>query len=184
MYPWGLEGDLLTNAKAYSCEIDSVEYCEFIRVICQVLCYRKSVVENLLEEFKRCYESFGQHSLEKLDQIYAENVVFIDPLHHIHGKRQLKAYLRNLCQNLSECRFEFAEEIVSDNRVCFKWQMHYRHLSIKNNQELVLPGMSLISFSDKIDSHEDYYDMGAMVYEHIPLVGSAINLIKSRMVKE
>ncbi|WHI49643.1 hypothetical protein P3339_14310 [Microbulbifer sp. MLAF003] len=39
----------------------------------------------------------------------------------------------------------------------------------------------MVRFSDKVFYHEDFYDMGAMVYEQVPLLGSLIRKIKSRL---
>jgi hypothetical protein len=49
---------------------------------------------------------------------------------------------------------------------------------------LKLTGVSIINFTDgRITSQEDFYDMGAMTYEHIPLLGGAIRVVKARMMK-
>ena len=138
----------------------------------------------LIEKLKLYYESFDQKSFDCLDEIYAKDAVFIDPLHRIKGVEALKAYFGETCENLTYCRFIFTEEIASEKSICLKWRMEYSHRAIKNNARLELIGTSILQFSDgKITSHEDFYDMGSMVYEHIPLLGGAIRLIKSRMTK-
>lgn len=135
-----------------------------------------------IAKLKHYYESFGQVSLDYLDEIYAKDVVFIDPLHQINGIEALKRYFSETCENLSYCRFIFIEEIASEQSVCLKWRMEYSHSAIKNNARLELVGTSILQFSEGlITSHEDFYDMGSMVYEHIPLLGGAIRMIKSRM---
>jgi ketosteroid isomerase-like protein len=136
-----------------------------------------------LDTFKQYYENFDQGTIDGLDDVYAEDVVFVDPLHVITGRNSLKEYFRSMCANLTECRFEFIDEVINGGNACFKWEMHYRHPSIKGNKPLKLAGASFIEYSDKIDSHEDYYDMGAMLYEHVPVLGSTIRIIKSRIAK-
>lgn len=41
-------------------------------------------------------------------------------------------------------------------------------------------------YSSQIDSrithHEDFYDMGAMIYQHVPVLGWAVKKINSRLV--
>lgn len=133
--------------------------------------------------FKQFYRHFDQHSLDMLEDIYAEDVTFSDPVHMIQGLGTLKSYFEGMCGNLSECRFEFIDEVIGDSNACFKWQMYYSHPSLKSNAPLKLMGTSFIEYSDKIDSHEDFYDMGAMLYEHLPILGSAVRLLKSRIQK-
>ncbi|MGH1439720.1 MAG: nuclear transport factor 2 family protein [Cellvibrionaceae bacterium] len=134
--------------------------------------------------FKRFYQQFDQHSLDLLGDIYSENVTFSDPVHMIQGLQVLKSYFEGMCGNLSHCRFEFIDEVVGENNACFKWEMHYSHPSLKSNAPLKLIGATFIEYSDKIDAHEDFYDMGAMLYEHLPVLGSAVRLVKSRIQKD
>lgn len=134
--------------------------------------------------FKQFYEQFDQASFHLLDDIYADSVTFSDPIHRIEGLPNLKAYFEHMCHNLSDCRFHFLSELISSSQACFKWEMHYQHPSLKSNAPLTLSGVTLITFSDKVESHEDFYDMGAMLYEHLPVMGGAIRFLKSRMIKE
>lgn len=138
----------------------------------------------LIVEFKQLYNTFDKDSLVSLGQLYSEDVTFADPLHVIQGLPALTQYFYAMCGNLTECRFEFIDEIVGQDSAFFKWHMHYRHPSIRANKLLTLTGATLIHFSDKIDRHEDFYDMGAMLYEHIPLIGSAIGFVKSRIIRK
>lgn len=140
-------------------------------------------MQSSLEAFKQYYNTFDQRSIDGLDDVYATDVVFVDPIHVISGRQNLKSYFVSMCGNLSECRFEFIDEVVNNGSACFKWEMHYRHPSIKGNKPLTLLGASFIKYSDKIDSHEDYYDVGAMLYEHVPVLGSAVRSLKSRIAK-
>jgi hypothetical protein len=137
-----------------------------------------------LTKLKQYYESFGQASFDNLEDIYADDVIFTDPLHKISGVVALKEYFKSICSNLTYCQFTFTDEIVDKKSACLKWQMEYSHESLKNNARLTLTGVSLIHFlDDKITLQEDFYDMGAMTYEHVPLLGSAIRVVKARITK-
>jgi ketosteroid isomerase-like protein len=137
-----------------------------------------------LTKLKQYYEAFDQASLKNLEHIYASDVVFVDPLHKINGVEALKKYFSGICSNLTYCQFTFTDEIVDETSACLKWQMEYSHASLKNNARLSLAGVSIVHFIDsKITSQEDFYDMGAMTYEHIPLLGSVIRVVKTRMIK-
>jgi ketosteroid isomerase-like protein len=131
--------------------------------------------------FKNFYQTFDIDQIEHISEIYAENVVFTDPLHTIHGAEALKDYFLSMCKNLTSCQFEFKNEIVGDGHASYQWIMHYQHPSIRKNKPLTLDGASFITFEDRIVSHVDFYDMGAMLYEHVPLLGGTIRAIKSRI---
>lgn len=138
-------------------------------------------MSDLLTSFTDFYRQFDQCSLDRLNDLYDEQVVFKDPLHTLQGRRTVQDYFDKLCQDLSRCRFEFTSEVHGNQAVFYRWNMHYQHPRLGGNKPLVLEGGSLIEFSDKITRHEDFYDMGAMLYEHVPVVGGAIRLLKRRL---
>ena len=44
-------------------------------------------------------------------------------------------------------------------------------------------GISHIEFSDRIDFHEDSYDLGEMLYDHVPVLGSGTRWLKRRLAQ-
>lgn len=138
---------------------------------------------SLIDSFKDLYKTFGKSSIENLRHVYSDDIVFTDPVHTIQGLNNLSSYFESISENLTECQFIFLDEVVGEHTAFFKWEMIYRHPSIKSNAELKIPGSTYIRFSDKIDIHDDFYDMGAMLYEHLPLIGGAVRLVKSRLKK-
>jgi hypothetical protein len=81
---------------------------------------------------------------------------------------------------LSECRIEYLDEIIGDRSAYVKWVMHYRHPRL-GNRLISVRGVSHLKFSDKIDFQEDFYDMGAMLYEQLPLLGNVTRWLKLRL---
>lgn len=135
----------------------------------------------VIDKMKQLYQSFDAKHLDKLESIYTQDVEFIDPIHHIHGVLGLKRYLRNQMANIDYCEFEYQSEMIGEDKAFIRWQMHYRHPRLAAGKLLSLPGMSEIHFSDKIFYQQDSYDVGQMLYEHIPVMGSLIQMIKKRV---
>jgi len=46
---------------------------------------------------------------------------------------------------------------------------------------IVVPGVSVIHFGEKVTAQRDYFDVGAMLYERLPLIGWLLRWVK-RMV--
>lgn len=149
----------------------------------------------LLEQLARCYQSFDPELLTRLESLYAPDVEFVDPLHRIEGLENLQHYFAGMMHNLAQCRFEFTQFLcvdgegasASDNdnedsgeAVAF-WTMHYSHPRLAGGRLLALSGNSHLRFRQKIYYHRDYFDAGAMLYEHLPLLGYAIKKVKQRM---
>lgn len=134
------------------------------------------------EQFRFLYQQQGSLDAAQLGSIYDDDIVFKDPIHAIHGLPALTAYFARMGENMNTCRFEFIDEIVTASQAHVTWNMRYSHKKIAGGKEQILRGMTLIKFNhDKITYHEDCYDVGAMVYEHLPLLGKATLLIKKRI---
>lgn len=145
------------------------------------------MTQSLAKQVTLLYERFDPALVQALDQIYHPDVVFEDPMHQINGLPALQRYFSGLVEGLEECRFEFSdvlEKPASDEQqaqAVLLWVMHYRHHKLRGGKLLSLAGSSHLRFSDRIVYHRDYFDAGAMLYEHVPVLGSAIRLLKKRM---
>ncbi|MFA0810219.1 nuclear transport factor 2 family protein [Microbulbifer epialgicus] len=135
----------------------------------------------LIKEVESYYGDFLVRDPAGLGKIYSDDIVFRDPLYRIEGLPALKAHFREMSRGLTQCRFRFEEASITRDSACLPWYMHYAHQSLKGGRPLCLRGCSLLRFSDKVFYHEDFYDMGAMVYEQVPLLGSLVRKIKSRL---
>ncbi|WP_052480846.1 nuclear transport factor 2 family protein [Gilvimarinus agarilyticus] len=136
----------------------------------------------LLSDFKRLYQQLDETSIARLDQVYASSVKFKDPVHDIEGVVALQDYLSAQAEGLSECRFEYLDELIADNNAYIKWVMRFRHEKL-GNRLIAVRGVSHLHFSDKIDFHEDVYDMGALLYDHIPVLGRLTRWLKVRLAR-
>ena len=61
--------------------------------------------------------------------------------------------------------------------------MHYAHRKIAKGKALSLAGATQIKFTHTISYHEDFYDLGAMVYQHIPIIGLGIHKLRQCMLR-
>jgi hypothetical protein len=135
----------------------------------------------IYERFRFVYQQ-QQLSPELLREIYADNIEFRDPVHEIHGLNKLIDYFDYMNANMNQCRFEFVDELVLPDKAHITWNMVFSHKRINGGKEQVLRGMSLLKFSDnKVHYHEDSYDIGAMVYENLPVLGLLTRWVKKKM---
>lgn len=136
-----------------------------------------------LEKLMDFYRDFSLESLSNLDDIYLDDVVFEDPIHRVEDLKKLKGYFTNTMQGLNYCNFEFTRHVSDERAACLEWKMIYAHRRLKKGNTLVLNGSSTIEFEgDKIKYQRDYYDMGEMIYEYIPLLGAVLRRLKNRLV--
>lgn len=135
----------------------------------------------LVERFKAFYENVEPQSLDTLCELYEPNLVFTDPVHAITGLDALQAYFEKAFSGVAYCRFEFHSALVVQSQASFEWTMHYAHPKISQGKNIDVRGASVIAFGEKIYSHQDYYDMGQMLYEQVPVLGHIVKSLKARV---
>lgn len=135
----------------------------------------------LLQNFKKIFNQLDAAKLHLLDEIYAPDVRFIDPVHELEGLPALRDYYRRLYEGVISCRFDFDDEIVQDGRAALVWTMHFEHTRFRRTGVMTLTGVSHLRFSERVDYHRDYFDMGAFIYERVPVLSGVIRAIKQRL---
>lgn len=139
-------------------------------------------MSSVIERFKACYASFSSESINQLDTIYAPEALFVDPIHKVAGLAQITAYFSDMCTNLVACRFIYLHQAVQGDCVFIQWNMVFQHQTLAAGQEITVPGVTRLKIDrDLIIEHEDFYDMGAMVYEKVPLLGRLIRWLRQRL---
>lgn len=137
-----------------------------------------------LSNFVTIYQQLATDNLHLLADIYHPQVIFIDPIHQVEGLDNLSHYFENLYQNLSTCSFEIEQVISDDLQASVYWKMVYQHAKLNKGQPVTVFGNSHIQGKDdKVVFHRDYLDVGAMLYEQLPIFGKLTKWLKSRAAK-
>lgn len=137
-----------------------------------------------LINFVENYKKLSIDNLVLLENIYHNDITFIDPLHEVQGFDNLKQYFYSLYNNLTSCSFNIENVFESNNEAAIYWSMLYQHPKLNAGKTVVVQGHSHIKgMNDKVIYHRDYLDAGAMLYEQLPIIGKIIQCIKSRAVK-
>lgn len=137
-------------------------------------------MSQLIDNFKTVYEGLDTNSISSIRSIYDEDIKFIDPFHEVNGLESLVGYFSKLYANIESCEFKFVEVFTGDSSAMITWNMKFSHRSL-SNRLIEVPGSTEIRFNDKIHYHRDYFDAGKMLYENVPLIGSAIRYIKKKV---
>ncbi|KFK95587.1 MULTISPECIES: nuclear transport factor 2 family protein [unclassified Serratia (in: enterobacteria)] len=138
--------------------------------------------EALLERFSQFYLRLDEKRLVDLPEVYHHDVHFVDPVGEHQGLAALEAYFRHSLSNLSYCHFSITNMQQNPQQAYVCWHMTYAHPRLRRGHVLNLEGVSQLRFAEqRIIFQRDYYDLGAMLYEHIPLLGQAVLSIKKRL---
>ena len=135
-----------------------------------------------LEAFCAFYNKLDKYSTKNLPEAYTSDISFIDPLHEIQGIDALIDYFDGLYANVSECHFDFGERQRQGELAFVTWTLHLVHPKLAHGRRKLIPGCSRLRFrGDRVCDHRDYFDVGALLYEQIPILGSVIRGIKKRL---
>jgi hypothetical protein len=80
-------------------------------------------------------------------------------------------------------RIDFSNSFQNGDTVVLVWTMYCAHSALNAGKEFSVDGMSYIRFdpkSGKAVYHRDYFDLGEMIYENVPVLKTLIGFIKSR----
>ena len=136
-----------------------------------------------MEHFLEVYQKLDRDSVELLDTIYTADITFRDPAHEISGLDNLRTYFRNLYQNVDQVQFSFVNPLRTNDEAYIQWQMKFAHPRLNKGKTIMVHGATYLQFTpdNMVHFHHDYFDLGAMLYEHIPILGQAIKSIKRRL---
>ena len=139
-------------------------------------------MHSYLQTFAERFATLDTHNLDLLNDLYSEDVAFRDPLHQLTGLTALRAYFAQLYAKVPEChyRFEGTDELEPGHGY-IRWTLHYRHPQLARGQLISLHGCSHLRWHERVYFHQDYFDAGALLYEHLPIMGSAIRWLKGRL---
>ncbi|MCE9679481.1 nuclear transport factor 2 family protein [Shewanella sp. AS1] len=136
-----------------------------------------------LQNFLTLYSGLNKDNLTGLAKVYHPEVIFSDPLHQVNGIDELTDYFTKLYQNLISCDFVIEEMMESGTQAAVYWTMTFCHKRLNGGSPISVSGHSHLKSQDnKVIYHRDYFDVGAMLYENIGLIGAMIRLIKHRAV--
>ena len=128
------------------------------------------------------YQRLDKTTLSELKQIYHPNIEFQDAAHRLVGLDALQHYFEELYRNVNQCRFHIMEVFTHPEGGMITWEMELSHPKLNRGKSVTVCGVSHLKFAEgKVIYHRDYFDMGEMVYEHIPLLGHLVRAIKQRL---
>ncbi|MFM5470638.1 nuclear transport factor 2 family protein [Aeromonas sp. 602293] len=136
-----------------------------------------------LARFIGLYQQLDKQQLHRLPEVYAEQVVFTDPAHRIEGLAALGDYFAALYQRLAYCRFVITSQQQQGQQAWLGWTMTFSHPRLRGGEPVTVEGATRLEFDEvgKVCQHRDYFDLGAMLYEQLPLLGPVVRTIKMRL---
>lgn len=133
-----------------------------------------------MENFLNVYQNLNRDNLHSLTAVYTHDIHFVDPAHEIVGLENLTSYFASLYQNVQSIEFAYRHTHVLQKEAYVQWDMKFIHSKLGGGRSISISGVTFVQFHDDgmIYFHHDYFDLGVMVYEHLPLLGRIVKYIK------
>jgi hypothetical protein len=140
-------------------------------------------MSEFLRDYARRFAELDKDNLHLLGELYSEDIAFADPLHEVQGLHDLRKYFADLYANVSDLQFEFhAFDQVREGKGYLRWTMTYRHPRLNQGEPIAVQGCSHLLWTEhKVFQHRDFFDAGALLYEHLPVMGRMIGWLKRRL---
>ncbi len=136
-----------------------------------------------MKDFLDLYRILNRDNVDRIAEIYSADILFIDPAHEIKGLENLLSYFKSLYANVEQIEFDFFDAISENDSGYVRWTMTFSHPRLKGGADIVVPGTTHLKFSadGKARYHHDYFDLGRMLYQNIPVLGPLIKTINRRL---
>ena len=137
----------------------------------------------IIEQFVSVYANLNSSNVDELKKVYHSNIEFIDPIHHLSGFSDVKKYMQHMYENIADYQLIVLDCVEGETTAYLTWKLRFRHPKLKGGKQIEFDGVSKLDFNEKIFRHQDFYDLGAMLYEHIPVFGALVKVIKIKAGK-
>lgn len=138
-----------------------------------------------LDRFAAFFSSFASDRIERLLKLtYAPDLYFNDTIKSFTDLDTLGHYLRESAEAVEDCRVTILERTRTEHgEYLVRWKMMIRFKKMKKGVDTWTVGMSHLRFDaeGRVAYHQDYWNAADGIYEHIPLLGAFIRLIKRRL---
>jgi len=140
---------------------------------------------NNKDKTKVFFEKLTKDTMHLVDEFYDPQIDFTDPIGSLKGSAKMKAYYANMYKNVKAIRFDFSQLLESGDTVVGIWRMTLVTDKLNGGEPVVVDGNSVLRFKDgKAIYHRDYFDMGAFIYEQLPVLGFVVKKVKGRFKVE
>ena len=140
--------------------------------------------EDGLRNIKSLLAEFTKENMSRAADVYAKDAFLNDTLKTVRGGQAIEDYFVETCDSLEYARVKFDDTLRSeDGSYYLRWTMVMKSKVINKGNEIETIGVSHIRFDKegKVLVHQDYWDSARGVFEHIPIIGKGIRIVKNRL---
>jgi len=136
------------------------------------------LIRETLERYRAFFDALSTADLDRLGDIYSDDIHFRDPFSDVHGLRNLRIVFAKMFADVPDSKFKVVDLAVSGEGGYLKWI----YSGTFRGERLEIVGLTEVGVKGgKVCRHIDYYDAASNIYERIPVLRWLVRLIKKRV---
>ena len=131
------------------------------------------------ENYINYLQNLTETNLNDLPKYVVNNIKFKDPLHNVSGVNAVKIIFDKMFKNIKDINFVI-NYAISEGDICF---LEWRFQGRLRGKKCDFNGTSLLKFGRDglLKEHIDYWDSGANLFAHFPILGWVISYIFNKI---
>lgn len=133
-----------------------------------------------MRDYIEYMESLTPRSIRLIEKIATPDMYFKDPFNEVNGIENVERIFEHMLKTVQAPKFKALDyQFGRAGTGYIRWAFYYE----ENGKRQAIEGMSEIAFSEdgRVTSHIDHWDSGEFVYQKIPLLGSVIRFLRSKI---
>ncbi len=141
--------------------------------------------ELAIERFSAFLKGIGSAEFieKEINNVYAENAYLNDTLKTLNNREEIKQHFLKTSKAMSDYSVVIDDIAPSKQGYYIRWTMKFNAPKLAKGKEIESIGISHVIFDKdgKALLHQDFWDSTSGFFEHAPVIGSGIRLIKKRL---
>lgn len=140
-------------------------------------------VEQAALAYGRYFETLGPNNLDRLYDLAAPELRFVDPFNDVRGVGEVIRLLQRMFEDATEVSFRMLDQACQGDRCFLRWEFFCRPRRLAKGRAWRIEGVSMVRFDadGRVCDHIDYWDAATQVYGRLPLIGSLLRWIGRRL---
>ncbi len=141
--------------------------------------------DEALDRFGEFLKNIGsvEYIENEIANVYAENGYLNDTLKTLPNREAIKQHFLKTSKTMTSYSLEIEDSVKTKDGYYVRWTMKFSAPKLAGGTELVSIGMSHVIFDaeGKVLLHQDFWDSTSGLFEHIPVLGGGIRIVKKRL---
>ena len=140
-----------------------------------------AVTAEAADAYVAFWQALSADTLDGMDAVMAPDFRFVDPFNDVQGLEAVRRQFSHTYRRLHAVHITVHDRAVSGPTLYLRWTFAFQMRA--GGRTWSLEGMSEVRFGadGRALSHIDHWDAAGQVYEHLPVLGTLIRLIRRRL---